>query len=755
MCIYANSFAKILSFSKTNKTMRIYISIICFCLMLAATVASASPARHGRMLLSQPDGSTFTAIMRGDEFFRIKTTLDGAAIIQGSDGWWCYAVYDDNGRKASTGLRIGAEVPESVISSSRNIPRTKIAETAAERRRAASAPASYIPARVMTAQTRGSSVRNGIVILAQFQDIRFKHSRQDFMNMLMSEGYALNGATGSAKEYFDAQFNGKLEFSFDVSEIVTLPAKREYYGSNDSDGNDSRPAQMVETACRAASEAGIDFSIYDEDADGYVDNVFVFFAGEDEAEGADENSIWSHAWYLFHGAGITLELNSKLIDRYACSSEMTRVYDEGSGKLLSTRLCGIGTFCHEYCHTFGLPDLYDTDYDEDGGWAAGLWGSTSIMDAGNRNNDGNTPPGFNAIEREILGLDAPIQIESDGAYSLDPVGRSGRYYRIGEETGDEYFLIECRSATDDVWDRYIGGSGMLVYHVDKSRSKADRWTILNSVNADASHQCADLIEADNRKDSYSDYMDFITRRKNIESIFFPYGDMDHLTYGSTPGLNFWSGNLTDISITGITRKDDGGISFNVIGFSEESTPPRVKKDIEYESFCDAAIINFQSSRPFTGEAIVMFGLSDGEMKEIRVLPYEEGVYSVMIEGLAPVRTYTASISFNLNGVQGEARSVSFMTKKRPVVTWPYLSFGSARRNQNGTFLHDSRIALKVNNMHGVKEIEWFFNGKKIEHEGDHYYTLKESGTLEAHLFMEDGSTQVLCKSITISAMTAQ
>lgn len=745
-------YAKILSFDKTNKVMTPRASLVCMLAILLASLSSASPARQGRMVLTQPDGSTFSAIMQGDEFTRIKTTTDGAAIIQESDGWWCYAVYDDDGTKRSSGHHIGKDVPEAVISASRLIPRTRISEIAKARRKTSHLSSSQ----PVLPQLKSSTTRHGIIILAQFQDIRFKHSRQDFIDLLMSDGYHRHGATGSAKEYFNDQFKGRLDFCFDVSDIVTLPARREYYGGNDNSGNDSRPAEMVRRACEAAWETGVDFSIYDENEDGFVDNVFVFFAGEDEAEGADENSIWSHAWYLYHGAGISLELNGKLIDRYACSSEITRIYDKVTGKLQTTRLCGIGTFCHEYCHTFGLPDLYDTDYDEYGGWAAGLWGSTSIMDSGNRNNEGNTPPNFNAIEREILGLDVPIIIEDDGQYNLDPIEQSGKYYKIGKEDDTEYYILECRSDTKDIWDRHIGGSGMLVYHIDKSRSESDRWTTHNTVNADASHQCADLIEADGRPDSHSDYLDFLTRRKNIEGIFFPCGHTDYLTSVSSPGLTFWNNSSSDISITGIKKDNDGNISFNVIGFSEGSTPPRVKGNIEYETFPDAAIIRFESSRPHTGEAVVLYGHPDSEMKEILVHPYKEGKYSVMLEGLDPVRTYSVNISFTLGEVQGEAAEISFMTKKKPVVTWPFMSFGNnAKRNNNGTFLYNSRIPLKVSNCSDVQEIEWLFNGRKIEHDGDHYYTLSESGTLEARLHMQDGSTLVLVKTITLSAMTVQ
>ena len=732
--------------------MNLRATITCICAVLIASISSASPARYGRLVLAQPDGSTFAAIMQGDEFACIKTTADGSAIIQEADGWWCYASYRGDGTRTSTGWHVGKETPASVISCSRFIPRSTISEIASVRRKAVSRHFTSQPAAVATKST---TTRHGIVILAQFQDIKFRHGRQDFVNMLTSDGYDRYGATGSAKEYFDAQFSGRLEFSFDVSEIVTLPGKREYYGGNNDSGNDTRPAEMVRKACEAAQAAGTDFSLYDEDADGVVDNVFIFFAGEDEAEGADENSIWSHAWYLLKGAGMTLELDGKLIDRYACSSEMTRIHDEASGKFLESRLCGIGTFCHEYCHTFGLPDLYDTDYDEDGGWAAGLWGSTSIMDSGNQNNHGNTPPNFNAIEREILGLSKPVIIEQDGPFTLEDISKSGKCYRLDSSKEDEYYLLECRSNEGSVWDRYIGGSGMLVYHIDKSGSWASAWAGYNTVNADASHQCADLTEADGRKDSYSDYMDYLTRRKNLEGLFFPYGENDNLTPVSSPGLSWWHPAAKDISITGIRRNGDGSIAFNVIGFSEESTPPRVLNGIEYETFCDGAIINFASSRPFDGEAIVTYGHHDGQTDELRILPYKEGHYSVMLQNLDPVRTYTVNISFSLNGIQGEASEVSFMTKKKPAVKWPYLNFGSVSRNNNGTFLKDSRITLKVNNMKGVAEIGWYFNGKEIEHEGDHYYTLSESGTLEARLLMEDGQTMILCKTITISAMSAQ
>ena len=734
--------------TKRTRIMRPRIIITYICIIITALSSLASPARRGALVLTQPDGTTFRAFLQGDEFANIKTTYDGHAIIQDEDGWWCYAVYEDDGSRCSSGYRIGKEVPGSILSGSRNIPRSVISENGKAKRLSINTIESDIRPSLTNFSTPAR--RNGIVILAQFKDIKFLHGKEDFQTMLMSDGYSLHGATGSAREYFEYQFNGRINFSFDVSKIVTLPAKREYYGKNDSRGNDSRPAEMISDACRLAAENGVDFSLYDSNNDGKVDNVFVFFAGEDEAEGADENSIWSHSWYLFSGADISLSLNGKMIDKYACTSEMTRIYDLVTGKLQKTRLSGIGTFCHEYSHTFGLPDLYDTDYESHGGWAAGVWGSTSLMDSGNQNNDGNTPPNFNVIEREILGLTEPVVIDTDGRYSLSII-ETGRTYRINTDRKDEYYLLECRADNGiySIWDKYIGGNGMLVYHIDKSASVIEKWEGQNTVNTKADHQCADLIEADGRSDSFTDYMDFYAKTENIEGIFFPYNKTNSIPSQGTPGLNFWSGKKNKISITEIEKEAAGGISFNVLGFSEDSTPPSIKGDITYEAFCDGVILGFESDRPHVGNAFMNFGLVGEETIQIQAAPYENGKYAVLIEDLDPVKTYTVSIYFELNGIKGKSSSVSFMTKKQPAVTWPFISFGSAQRNSDGTFAEGTRIPIKINNSRDIINIVWSFNDEVVP-SGDHYMTITEGGNLEAHIYMKDGCEEILTKEIRTS-----
>lgn len=727
--------------------------------------AYSGPARKGIIYLQQPDKTSFPAILRGDEFMKIMTTAEGHAVVQDEDGWWCYARYDDRGRKSATEWHVGQGTPEHILSASRIIPYGTLQSNARMKRNTAcgneDAP---LMARVLKQQgtdTKGDTespvIKHGIIILAQFKDVKFTYSREDFVSMLTQTGYSVNGATGSAKEYFDAQFNGTFEFGFDISGIVTLPATMASYGGNDSDDSDRAPAQMIIDACRLA-DPEVDFSLYDDDKDGTVDNVFVFFAGGDEADGAGSDCIWSHAWYIYSGAGQEITHDGKRIDRYACTSELSRRY---SGNSYRDVLAGIGTFCHEYFHTFGIPDMYDTDYEGSGGYSAGLWGWTSLMDAGNQNNYGNTPPYLNAIEREYLGISGPVIIEEDGGYTLDPIHRNGRYYRMNTDNEDEYYLLECRS--EEGWDKYVGGSGMLVYHIDKSARSTgysdsygrdmtamQRWTYANEINCRPEHQCADLIEADMRQDSFTeaDKGAFSASLKNIRGVFFPNGDIKSIEAAGTPGFSFWSGQPAKASVTNI-KKNGESISFNVIGYSEAEAPPSAT-EIRIEAFMDAAIISFESDRAFEGEASLAWGRTGQEMDTLSVTPYEAGKYAATLEGLQPGnKTYTVEIFFEVSGLTGESASASFMTKKSPVVDWPFIYMNGVPKNSDGTLPKASKLPLRVYNAGDAAEIIWKFNDKVIRTGGDGYFTVTESGELKACIIWEDGSEETIMKEIII------
>lgn len=71
-------------------------------LLLAATLFTASgnaiPAYPKPVTITQPDGSTLTIVLHGDEFFNYTSTTDGYTLMHNEiTGAWEYAVKNTDG----------------------------------------------------------------------------------------------------------------------------------------------------------------------------------------------------------------------------------------------------------------------------------------------------------------------------------------------------------------------------------------------------------------------------------------------------------------------------------------------------------------------------------------------------------------------------------------------------------------------------------------------------------------------------------
>lgn len=703
-------------------------------LLMLSLCAAASPARRSRIVLRQPDGTEIPAILRGDEFHKLLTTEDGCAIAQGEDGFYHYIYFTPEGRRVQTAWRAGdSATPPSVLAQSRNIPHDAMARLAAPRRnRAENLRLHSLTPPVP--RTQFPAERSILVILAQFSDLKFRYTRDDFAQRLGTD----------AKQYFEDQFVAAgTKFHFDVSSIVTLPNRYAYYGKNDSEGNDTNPHLMIRDACQLA-DAEVDFTRYDSDGDGILDNVFVVYAGADEAEGAGDDHIWSHQWFLRDGAGITLTLDGILINSYATTSEL--MYNSRG----STVLTGIGTFCHEYSHTLGLPDFYDTDYEGSGGLSEGFWSSLSLMDSGNRNGGSMTPPYYNAVERWILGLSVPRPL-AEGEQRLSPVHREGDCLILQADKSGEYYIFECRA--QEGWDAFIGGAGLLIYHIDRSENAAGgkmaalRWKD-NSINCNPMHPCADLIEAD-----LSVVARFATARAEgtlrdlIPRVFFPQEERVSFTPNTQPAFVFWSGTGSGLSLTDI-RLDGEDIVFNVTG-SETMRVPEVAA-ISGDVFQDAAIISWSSDiDEYYGSSWLIWGPAGKEQQEIEVRPWSPGHYVVTLEGLEAKKAYTAKACFKSGGSPVHARNFNFTTKTVYAGSRPFIWLPSEGRNSDGSFTAAAKLPLRVYHLPEGMSVSWRFDGEDITTGPDGYFTPGRSGILKAILTAQDGSEVILLKTITV------
>ena len=413
-------------------------------LLLLTLSTFAVPAYRGWQTKSQPDGTTIQVRLIGDEFHHYWQDQAGNVVKCDSLGYW----------------RVVESQPT---------PATIKA------RRQASA---MLQSRPKKAVGSVNLAPRGLVILVNFKDVSFNAANtQSAMSDLMnSDSYTYNGATGSVRKYFSDQSEGKYTPQFDVVGPVTLPNNMAHYGGNDAYGDDKLPGDMVIEACSIANELhNVNFTQYDNDSDGKVDFVYIIYAGKGEADGGADETIWPHNWSIsgaYYYKNCTYAENKrnfdgKTIDNYACSGEI----DGQTGKR-----AGIGTLAHEFSHVIGLPDLYDIDYGQNykNKSTPGSW---HIMDGGSYNNNGNTPPNYTIYDKYFLGWKTPINPGATAKnLSLNAAGTAGyEGYQIATSNSllaatstDPVYYIENRQQSG--WDAHLPGHGLLIWKVTYNSS---------------------------------------------------------------------------------------------------------------------------------------------------------------------------------------------------------------------------------------------------------------------------------------------
>ena len=428
------------------------------------TAVWAVPARRGGIIITQPDGSELTVYQHGDEHFHWTTNEKGEWISLDKDGFY---------RKVEA---LNAEEIQA--------------------RRMAS------PKHITYRATPLNIAPRGLVILVNFKDLAFETSKEEMDSMLTGQNYTRDytytyrgkkynvTSQGSARQYFEDASFGQYNLQLDVVGPVTVSKNMADYGGNNSYGSDKNPEGMIKEACELVNDS-VDYTHYDNDNDGYVDFVYVIYAGYGEADGGDANTIWPHAWYLYSAAGKRCQLDGKVVDLYACGNEMD---------FYTKHHTGIGTFCHEFSHVLGLPDLYDTNQDQPHGQKT--MGSWSILDYGPYNNEGNTPPMYSAYERFFMGWLTPRLITEPEDVVLEElnskqeallISTTDQHNLIGNDPNPtKFYLLENRQ--QEGWDTYLPGHGMMLTYVQYTYNK---W-YQNTVNNTAKSMGVDLIEADGK-----------------------------------------------------------------------------------------------------------------------------------------------------------------------------------------------------------------------------------------------------------------
>ncbi|MGM9714475.1 MAG: M6 family metalloprotease domain-containing protein [Prevotella sp.] len=517
---------------------------------LFAASSFAIPAKPGQWrTLRLADGTEVRAELTGDEFCHYWRAADGTAYVATAE----QGVYMKADREAVEANAVALR------SKANAIRQTRAAEGDTE---------------------KFTGKKRGLIILVEFvgkDEIPAKtFSRSDaqayYDRVANEKGFndPEVGFKSSVYDYFYAQSDGKFEFNFDVVGPFTLPNTYRTYGANDGGygTNEANIGKLIYDACRYADKKGdVDFTKYDWDGDGVVDQVFVLYAGQGENTCPDDlYLIWPQEGTL-GSIGMDqkpFEMDGVTVKSFACSCEL------GEGG----RLDGIGTICHEFSHCFGLPDMYDK------GTAFGatelhygtyVW---DLMNMGNYLDNGYQPAGYTAYERAFCGWKTLTELnETTDVTDMKPLSEGGDAYIIyNDGNRNEYYIIENRQKTG--CDGGLYAAGMMISHVNYS---AEAWAA-NDVNT-TKERCG-IIAADNSW----------TRTENdVKGDLYPFNGNNALTATTTPAATVVNENKDGSlfmrkDITDITQNADGTMSFRfynplssgIENIQTDSNPVRVK-----------------------------------------------------------------------------------------------------------------------------------------------------------------------------------
>ncbi len=561
-----------------------------FTFILFTTASWAAKAYPLPITITQADGTPLTIILRGDEHYHWYMTKDGALLCRQGNAYYVAAVEADGSLTATKQLAhnkdLRSDVERELISKQNKVAFSTRVKAKSARRRAS------IEDDLLSEQTLfpHSGTPKAVVILAEFQDTPFTitNPRRSFEQYLNGKGRSENYDNGegsnlsSVAQYFSDMSFKKFIPQFDIYGPVKLPNSLKYYGGNKGTLKDIHYDELIKDACTLMDDS-LDFSAYDANNDGYVDLVYIVYAGFSESfTGNTPDCIWPKSGFQNFG-----KFDGKTVARYGINNELNAY----PGAYSYPRINGIGLFCHEFSHTLGLPDLYQSNDACDNNHEMEFW---DLMDGGEYTKNGYLPTPYTAWEREAMGWMNIETLSEEGQLQLTPIQEGGKAYRIvNDNATNEYYIIE--NIQERGWydaksnGKSIKGHGMLVYHVDYNKSY---FTLGQKPNETKNHPRMTVVAADGL---------LLSSTNCNDSTLLYYQEMNGDPFPGTSGVTSLTDDMTrqdgksmlytytgklNKPIYNIKEDEDGVISFD---FMKDYSETGISKPIIYREEQDQRI----------------------------------------------------------------------------------------------------------------------------------------------------------------------
>lgn len=494
--------------------------------LVFAAPSPAGPALGDQEKMEQPDGTTFEARQRGDEWHNWRETADGYGIYQDRKKTWRYFLTPATDRKTKSRIAHANENSDPIVgmhdpvrlgipkhlrpapTTSTFLSMPSITNSAAP----GNPPSGGEAVSRSTTTTYVAGTKNVLVIGVDYSDAIATSPVGSITSSVFTGGtYSSVAGFFDDVSYHNVSISAATETSGTANDgfigWLRLPGNHPNPGTTVSNTN----AQIAKDAIQAADTGGyINFANYDTNADGYIDPdelaIVVVVGGlESSVTVTTAPSVWAHTGTMDGVGDGVVSSGTKTIRWY---SELGERHYVGNNNHPLT----MGPIAHELGHLlFILPDLYDTDTSNGTGMglslydlmAFGGWGALSSTPSSIITTwPGIRPTHLSAWSKEYLGWGGVTYLTSNPSVSMPKVdGNSNSIFRINPfNSSTEYFLVENRvlSGYDQGFQKGSSSTvkgGLAIYHVDTA--KTTLWPGSNTVNADETSKGVDVEEQSN------------------------------------------------------------------------------------------------------------------------------------------------------------------------------------------------------------------------------------------------------------------
>ncbi|MGA9397200.1 MAG: M6 family metalloprotease domain-containing protein [Anaerolineaceae bacterium] len=524
------------------------LAALLFLAALPTMVAQASPASPVTFIVTQPDGTTFTAVQWGDENRNGLETGEGFSIERDpTSGYWYYltaqldgtlsSAYNDQGR-----LIVGRDLPTGL---KKHLRPVAPADSPALSPEAVESPDS--PPTIGTQKV--------LVLLAGFPNATGRSDPSYWSSLIF-------GGVGSLKDYYETVSGGAItivpaaETSGTANDgVVGWLNLSAYYSVHPNPGSTVNATNKhISKDSLILANSFVNYAAFDTNGNGSISadelHIIVVVAGFERSYGGlDEPAVWAHNSDL-SGSFDGIYVGSPTLDGKVLVNGGSGGFYSQVGEYHADHKGTMGVIAHNFGHDLRWPDLYDID---NSSFGVGNW---SVMGAGSWNGftyAGDSPAFPDAWLRWYAGWMTPTTIsgysyghsipsaESSPTAILLRPNTNGVDWLYRQHSGQgEYFLVENRQLTS--YDSALPGCGLLIWHIDETV------TASNSANANETHPLVKLIEADGL-----DQLKLKLNRGNIGDPYPGSSSNRNFTLYTTPNSKLYNGIDSFVRVTNISN----------------------------------------------------------------------------------------------------------------------------------------------------------------------------------------------------------